>query len=427
MPRERRSSIQRKLTFVILTTSLLGLSLACLCSEIYERGSFRSALASQLTALAGTLGANTDLRLLAFSDRQSAVDILSALSAEPHVVTGCLYDKGGEFFAGYQKNVAGDRCSETLARGEEVKFASDSVTVYRQISLQNEPVGWIAIKSDLGALQAKIRRYTQISVVVIFVSVLATFLVSSRLIQLIIKPVVELAETVGRVTRQEDYALRGIVQSDDEIGALVEAFNKMLDRIQERDEALQTSNSQLETRVAERTRQLQTEVDDRLLAEETLSEERRMLRALIDNVPDFMYVKDARSCFVVANASLAKSIGVSSPTDLLGRTDFDFYPKRLADVYYEDEQKVMRLKKALFDREEESLDAEGNPRWLLTTKVPLYDKNGQVIGIAGDERDITERQRVEREMQRAKEGRGSREQSEERVFGEHEPRNSNAH
>ena len=402
MPRERRSSIQRKLTFVILTTSLLGLSLACLCSEIYERGSFRSALASQLTALAGTLGANTTASL-AFSDRQSAVDILSALSAEPHVVTGCLYDKGGEFFAGYQKNVAGDRCSETLARGEEVKFASDSVTVYRQISLQNEPVGWIAIKSDLGALQAKIRRYTQISVVVIFVSVLATFLVSSRLIQLIIKPVVELAETVGRVTRQEDYALRGIVQSDDEIGALVEAFNKMLDRIQERDEALQTSNSQLETRVAERTRQLQTEVDDRLLAEETLSEERRMLRALIDNVPDFMYVKDARSCFVVANASLAKSIGVSSPTDLLGRTDFDFYPKRLADVYYEDEQKVMRLKKALFDREEESLDAEGNPRWLLTTKVPLYDKNGQVIGIAGVGRDITERQRVEREMQRAKE------------------------
>jgi hypothetical protein len=58
MPKEHRYSIQRKLTFVILTTSLLGLSLACLCSEIYERGSFRGAITSQLTALAGTLGAN---------------------------------------------------------------------------------------------------------------------------------------------------------------------------------------------------------------------------------------------------------------------------------------------------------------------------------------------------------------------------------
>jgi PAS domain S-box-containing protein len=402
MPRERRSSIQRKLTFVILTTSLLGLSLACLCSEIYERGSFRSAIATQLTTLAGTLGANTTASL-AFSDRQSAVDILNALSAEPHVVTGCLYDKSGQFFAGYQRSGAEDRCSTALARGEEVKFASDSVTVYRSISLQSEPVGWITIKSDLGALQAKIRRYTQISVVVIFVSVLATFLVSSRLIRLIINPVVELAETAARVTRQEDYALRGTVQSDDEIGALVEAFNKMLDRIQERDAALQTSNSQLETRVAERTRQLQSEIDDRQLAEETLSEERRMLRALIDNVPDFMYVKDARSCFVVANMSLAKSMGVTSPGELLGKTDFDFYPKRLANLYYEDEQKVMHKKKVLFEREEESQDSEGSRIALLTTKVPLFDRNGQVMGIAGVGRDITERQRVEREMQRAKE------------------------
>jgi PAS domain S-box-containing protein len=402
MPRERRSSIQRKLTFVILTTSLLGLSLACLCSEIYERGSFRSAIATQLTTLAGTLGANTTASL-AFSDRQSAVDILNALSAEPHVVTGCLYDKSGQFFAGYQRSGAEDRCSTALARGEEVKFASDSVTVYRPVSLQNEPVGWISIKSDLGALQAKIRRYTQISVVVIFVSVLATFLVSSRLIRLIINPVVELAETAARVTRQEDYTLRGTVQSDDEIGALVEAFNKMLDRIQERDAALQTSNNQLETRVGERTRQLQSEIDDRQLAEETLSEERRMLRALIDNVPDFMYVKDARSCFVVANASLAKSMGVTSPAELLGKTDFDFYPKRLANQYYEDEQKVMHKKKLLFEREEESQDSEGSRIALLTTKVPLFDRNGQVMGIAGVGRDITERQRVEREMQRAKE------------------------
>jgi PAS domain S-box-containing protein len=403
MPRERRPSIQRKLTFVILMTSLLGLSVACLCSEIYERGSFRSAIASQLAALAGTLGANTTASL-AFNDKQSAVDILEALNAEPHVVTGCLYDKNRRFFAAYQRSGSKERCGDELARGtEEAKFESDSVTVNRSIALGSEAVGWISITSDLGELRAKIRRYTQISVAVIFISVLATFLVSSRLIGLIIKPVVELADTVGRVTRHEDYTLRGTVQSDDEIGALVAAFNKMLDRIQERDAELQSSNSKLETRVAERTRQLQSEVDDRLLAEETLSEERRMLRALIDNVPDFMYVKDARSCFVVANASLAESVGLTSPADLLGKTDFDFYPKHIASQYYQDEQTVIRQKKTLLEREEESVDSVGNRIVLLTTKVPLFDKNGQVIGIAGVGRDITERQRVEREMQRAKE------------------------
>jgi two-component system, sensor histidine kinase and response regulator len=96
-------------------------------------------------------------------------------------------------------------------------------------------------------------------------------------------------------------------------------------------------------------------------------------------------------------------MGVTSPADLLGKTDFDFYPKRLANQYYEDEQLVFRKKKTLFEHEEESLDSNGNRIVLLTTKVPLLDKNGQMIGIAGVGRDITERQRVEREMQRAKE------------------------
>ena len=93
----------------------------------------------------------------------------------------------------------------------------------------------------------------------------------------------------------------------------------------------------------------------------------------------------------MANASLAKSMGVSAPADLLGKTDFDFHPKRLASQYYDDEQLVLRKKKTLFEHEEESIDVDGNRIALLTTKVPLFDKNGQVIGIAGVGRDITER------------------------------------
>ena len=101
-----------------------------------------------------------------------------------------------------------------------------------------------------------------------------------------------------------------------------------------------------------------------------------MLRALIDNVPDFMYVKDARSCFVVANASVAKSMGVNSPAALLGKTDFDFHPKQLASQYYEEEQVVIRQKKTLFEHEEESVDVDGNRIVLLTTKreKPLRDE-----------------------------------------------------
>ena len=84
-----------KLTFVILVTILLGLSLACMAFEIYERASYRNAMASELSALADTLGANSTASL-AFNDHQSALDILAVLPVEHHVVAACLYDKHGK-------------------------------------------------------------------------------------------------------------------------------------------------------------------------------------------------------------------------------------------------------------------------------------------------------------------------------------------
>ena len=398
----RDVSIQRKLTFVILVTSILGLSLACMAFEIYERASYRDAMASELLALADTLGANSTASL-AFNDHQSALDILGALRAERHIVAGCLYDKHGKLFAEYQRAAGGPDCRTSALPEEGARFQMESATQYRNISLGGEPAGAIAIISDLDALHAKIRQYTEISAVVIFVSVLATFFVSSRLIRLITQPILQLAGIAGRVTKQQDYALRAVSSGNDEVGMLISSFNEMLERIQERDFALQSAKDQLEARVQERTQELQKEVNERVRAEELLSEERKVLRALIDNVPDFMYVKDAESRFVVANASVARSRELKRPEELLGKTDFDFYPRELAEFCFQDEQNVIRTKQALFNKEEECVDAAGNKSWLLTTKVPLYDKNGQVTGIAGVGRDITKRREAEREMQRARE------------------------
>ena len=238
---------------------------------------------------------------------------------------------------------------------------------------------------------------------VILISILVTYLVSSRLLRLITEPILHLAQIATRVTTNKDYAVRAIPRGEDEVGALIGSFNQMLERIQERDAALQGAKGELELRVQARTQELQLEVNERMRAEEALSEERKVLRALIDNVPDFMYVKDAESRFVVANASLAQSMGVKSPEELLHKTDFDFYPKVLAGTYYGDEQNVIRTKQPLFNREEESFGTDGKSIWLLTTKVPLFDKNGQVTGVAGIGRDISHIKKTQEEMQKARE------------------------
>ncbi len=262
----RDSSIQRKLTFVILVTSLLGLSLACMAFEIYERASYRGAMTSELSALADTLGANSTASL-AFNDHQSALDILGALHAEHHIVAACLYDKHGKLFAEYQRAAGGVDCRKSTPPEEGARFESESATLYRDISLGGERAGAIAIISDLGALNAKMRQYTKISAAVIFASVLATLFVSSRLIRLITGPILQLAGIASRVSKQQDYTLRAVSSGNDEVGALIDSFNQMLERIQERDSALQSAKDQLEMRVEARTQELQEEVAERKQAE----------------------------------------------------------------------------------------------------------------------------------------------------------------
>jgi PAS domain-containing protein len=159
-----------------------------------------------------------------------------------------------------------------------------------------------------------------ISAVVILISVLATYFVSTRLLRLITEPILHLAHVAGRVTTKKDYTLRAIPRGDDEVGMLIGSFNQMLEQIEERDAALQGAKEGLELRVQARTQELQLEVNERMRAEEALSEERKMLRALIDNVPDFMYVKDADCRFLLANLAVARQMGAKTPQELLGKT-----------------------------------------------------------------------------------------------------------
>jgi len=143
-------------------------------------------------------------------------------------------------------------------------------------------------------------------------------------------------------------------------------------------------------------------VDRRLSTQHLiLDDERIMLRALIDNVPDFMYVKDTQGRFVIANVHSARVMGANSPEELLGKTDFDFYPRELAVAFDADEQAVIGSGEPLFNREEKSVDGEGNTIYILTTKVPLRDTNGRVTGVAGIGRDISDRRKMENTLREA--------------------------
>jgi PAS domain S-box-containing protein len=130
------------------------------------------------------------------------------------------------------------------------------------------------------------------------------------------------------------------------------------------------------------------------------SEEGFLLHTLIDILPDFVYLKDVKSRFLLANRALAEFFGFSNPASLLGKTDQDFYPKEIADQCLADEQTVLARKEPLVNREEIAQDSMGKSRWLLTTKVPVIDRAGHAVGLFGISNNISREKQAMIELER---------------------------
>jgi len=142
------------------------------------------------------------------------------------------------------------------------------------------------------------------------------------------------------------------------------------------------------------------DITERKRSEEELAQERNLLRTLINHLPDYIFVKDTESRFIINNVAHARVLGVKAPEKVVGNTDFDYFPHELAEQYYADEQELIRSGQPLINRVESTIDQKGRKQWLLTSKVPLHDNNGSIVGLVGISRDITERKLAEEALQR---------------------------
>lgn len=142
-----------------------------------------------------------------------------------------------------------------------------------------------------------------------------------------------------------------------------------------------------------------TNITARKRAEEALVAERSLLRTLVDNLPDGIYLKDAACRKTLANPADVRNMGASLEAEVLGKTDFDFYPHELAAAFHTDDQSVVQSGRPVLNREEMITLPDKTIGWLLTSRVPLRDSAGQVIGLMGISHDITERKQAEHERE----------------------------
>jgi len=144
------------------------------------------------------------------------------------------------------------------------------------------------------------------------------------------------------------------------------------------------------------------DITDRKMAETTLAGERNFLRTLIDNIPDRIYAKDLLGRKFISNPADWHASGGKSMQEVIGKNDFDTYPKELAEKYWKDDKAIMETGIPIVDREEPGLDANGNPVWVISTKVPLKNSQGRVYGLVGIGRDFTKQKKTEIELSREK-------------------------
>jgi len=139
---------------------------------------------------------------------------------------------------------------------------------------------------------------------------------------------------------------------------------------------------------------LSIEISERKRAENELAEQYNLLQALMDNIPDNIFIKDTRGQFILNNKAHLRFLGVKDNEETLGKTDYDFRYNKYAKKHHLDEQEVIRSGTALVNKDEPAVNSKGKEEWMLTTKLPMKDLNGKITGIIGISRNITERKKL---------------------------------
>lgn len=284
-----RISIRKKLMLIIMLTSTVALVLACAAFLGYEFITYRQSMIRNLSSLAEIIGSNSSAALV-FEDAKAAEETLKALSAEHRIVAAYTYNQTGRVFAEYVRRNQKTSLLDPPPPSYGHRFVGDYLELFHPILLDGRRVGTLLIQSDLQEMHARFLRYGGIILIVLVVSSIAAFWLSTMLQGVVSEPILHLARTARTVSEERNYSVRAVKQSEDELGVLIDGFNEMLTQIQVRDTALQEAHHELERRVEERTAELQQEVAERKRAEEVLAKKTAELIRSNAELQQFAYV-----------------------------------------------------------------------------------------------------------------------------------------
>jgi PAS domain S-box-containing protein len=401
----RNLSIQRKLTLIVMVTTCTAILLACGAFLAFDIHTLRQTRALDLETLAEVLGSNSTAALT-FNDPGAAREVLQSLAAKPHMMAASLYGSDGALFASYVRKSVG-RFSFPSPESSGSRFEADRLVVFHTILLDGHRLGTVYLASDLGEFDELLRLYTALfGLIVVSLSVGAFFL-AAKMQHAISDPILLLAQTTSVVTTAGDYSVRAAFSAGDEIGVLIDGFNKMLAEIQRRDRELQEARDELEVRVERRTAELREEISVRKGTETALRESEERTRLLLDSTAEGIYGVDLMGHCTFCNRAALTLLGYSDISQLLGRSIHDLvhhtradgsrYPASECPTY-----KTLQTGRADHHDMEMIWRADGTSFPAEHWSYPIR-RDGQIVGAVVTLIDITARRAAQQAILAAKE------------------------
>lgn len=252
-----KMSLAGKFKLAILLTTGIALVLTCLVLFVHELLTFRRTLERDLDTTADVLG-NASVPAIVYDRREEAGEILSSLHADSQIVSAIIYDGYGQPFASYSRDGAEP---EFPARPPEdgSHFEGERLSIAVPIIEERagERVGTFYLSADFRRIYERMQLYAIVLVSALAGALCLAFLLSHYFQSALLRPIHRLAAASRKVSQQKDYSPRVKSASTDEVGFLVDAFNQMLDEIQQQDAALRGAKDELEENVRQRTRELE--------------------------------------------------------------------------------------------------------------------------------------------------------------------------
>lgn len=360
-------SIKKKIILIQLLTTFAVLLFYTIFNIVRDTRFYLNSVSRELTSIADLVGSSC-ISALHFYDRETAGSTLSTLEAEEHVVNALIHDSDGELFAEYNKTGYNDfDPGKPLA--ETVQREDNFITTSKPIVQDEETLGYISIRYDMGNYQQIISKNKVISLIIFLIGMAAAWILAIFTQKTISNPILKLREDMKRISETGDYSIRPLKERNDEIGAVSDGICDMLTQIQIREE-------------------------ERARMHQALHESEEKYRNLVERANDGIIILQ-EGIFKYVNPSLVEMAGCSEE-ELLGSPFIDFIHEdevhKVMDNYLKrmEGKQVPAMYETVFKTiQGETVDAEVNAGF-----IKYEGKPADLVII----RDITKRKQMEREL-----------------------------